>query len=191
MKARYRAGCLMALLVAALLGAGPAAAQQRSLIDPGDAHLRRELRSLENRSGASPGGAQLQLDRAQRELLRQGRGVRFTPEQGRAARQLDRLEAEQRDRRLAPAREPVPVPPTENELPSSVDAHGPLPSMRGGLATAGMLADRAEAALAAGRTRQARSDLATARGFLDGGEGLGDLEARIEDLEARIAAAGG
>ena len=54
-----RGSVLLTLL--AVLEAGlpcrPAGAQERSLLDPGEARLRREVRSLENRIETSPRGA--------------------------------------------------------------------------------------------------------------------------------------
>ena len=87
----------------ALLLAGGAAAQQRSLTGSGglagDAYLQRQLRSLERRDG-SVAGASLQLQRARRDLVRQSGGVAFTPEQARINRGLDRVGRELQRRNL-------------------------------------------------------------------------------------------
>jgi hypothetical protein len=196
-----QAGCRPAALLAGLAflaapGApAPVAAQERSLIDPGTAHLQRELRSLQNR-GPSP-GADMQLDRARRNLLREGGGVYFTPEQARIGRQLERLRRDLRRQGAPPAPEPPVVLPDE-PLPRSYgrDEAGSLPSStRQSLLTANRLVDRAVAALEAGRARQARSDLATAKGLVGEGPQAGDeevarLRARIDGIEARLAEAG-
>jgi hypothetical protein len=201
---RSRAGrcaALVAALLALAVGAlpplaGEAAAQGRSsLTDPGTAHLRRDLRSLGNRAGSGSPGADVDLQRARRELLRQGRGVYFTPEQARIERDLDRLRRAQPlpGQKLPPA----PAQPQNEPLPRSYGEDGPLPSMRRGLVTATRLLDRAEAALTAGRPVQARSDLASARGFLDGvpadaadtAEDRAALRGRMDGLEARLATA--
>lgn len=187
-----RAAALALPLLAVLL-AGPGAAQpQRSLIDPGTARLQRDLRSLQNRSPSL--GRDLDLSRARRDLLREGRGGYFTPDQARINRELERL-------RRAPRR---PAPPDagptvlmEEELPRSYGEVDGLPSTTSqGLLTAERLVGRAEAALRDGRAGQARSDLATARGFLAGRAGddaaaRAALTARIDRLEATLAARGG
>jgi hypothetical protein len=201
---RSRAGrCAapVAALLAPAVGAlpplaGEAAAQGRSsLTDPGTAHLRRDLRSRGNRAGSGSPGADVDLQRARRELLRQGRGVYFTPEQARIDRELNRLRRGQvpPGQKLPPELEEPPNEP----LPRSYGEDGPLPSMRRGLVTATRLLDRAEAALTAGRPVQARSDLASARGFLDGvpadaadtAEDRAALRGRMDGLEARLATA--
>ena len=185
------AGALPAML-------GDAAAQGRSsLTDPGTAHLRRDLRSLGNRAGSGSPGGDVDLQRTRRELLRQGRGVYFTPEQARIDRELNRLRRGQAlpGQKLPPELEVLPNEP----LPNSYGNDGPLPSMRRGLGTATRLLDRAEAALAAGRPTQAQSDLASARGFLGGvpadATGLtaerAALQDRMDGIVARLAAAGG
>lgn len=189
----------VALLLAGLgiLATGTASAQQRSLIDPDTAQLRRELRSIEGRLERSPRGARLQLDRARRELIREGRGVSFTPEQGRIARDLDRLGRELRRVEREPSREPREVP-TGNNLPRSYDDPPRSSGGSNNLVTVARLLTRAETALERGRTVQAQSDLAAARGFLGGVRAeppaatrRAELERRLQDLEERAAASGG
>ena len=118
-----RGSMLLALL--AVLEAGlscrPAGAQERSLIDPGEARLRRELRSLENRLETSPRGADVQLDRARRDLIRQSRGVDFSPDEARIDRSLDRLGRELRRRERAAPR------PARPDLPRGGGGDGDLP----------------------------------------------------------------
>ena len=189
----------------------PAGAQQRSLIDPGDARLRRELRSLENRLETSPRGAGLQLDRARRDLIREGRGVDFTPEEARIDRGLDRVRRELQQRERPDLREPrLPAPGGERRLPRSYAGEPPdgglplsysegassiAPGGSNNLVTVARLLNRADTALGAGRAAQAQSDLAAARGFLsqvepDGpmAERRAQLQSRLADLEQRAAA---
>ncbi|MEK0082222.1 hypothetical protein [Benzoatithermus flavus] len=184
---------VLAFLVSATGTPSPGVAQQDDLLDPGAAQLQRELRSLQNR-GPSPGSG-MQLDRARRELLRQGGGVYFTPEQARINRELGRLRRDLEQRAPPPAQKPPALP--DEGLPRSYGRNqdDALPSTtRQGLFTAGRLVDRAEAAFRAGRVQQARSDLAAARGFLGDGAGgdaaLARLRARIDGLETRLAADG-
>lgn len=176
---------------------GGASAQQRSLIDPDTAQLRRELRSIEGRLESSPQGARIQLNRTRRALIREGRGVSFTPEQGRIARDLDRLGRELRQVEREPRREVREVP-TENTLPRSYDDPPRASGGSNNLVTVARLLTRAEAALERGRTVQAQSDLSAARGFLGGvrpeppaAKRRADLERRLQDLEERVAASGG
>ncbi|HEX6010401.1 MAG TPA: hypothetical protein VFY87_01080, partial [Geminicoccaceae bacterium] len=117
-----RGSMLLALL--AVLEAGlscrPAGAQERSLLDPGEARLRREVRSLENRIETSPRGADVQLDRARRDLIRQRRGVDFSPDEARIDRDLDRLGRELRRRERATRRTTPPdLPRAGDSLPRS------------------------------------------------------------------------
>lgn len=194
--------------LAVLLPALPVPAQERSTIDPGEARLQRELRSLEGRIESAPRGAGLQLQRARRDLIREGRGSTFAPGQGRIDRELDRLGRELRERQAIDRPEARPPPATrgdlpasygevEDGLPSSLDRRQPAAGRPNNLVTATRLIDRAETALDDGRPVQARSDLSTARGFL-GGVGGGDpvaaatlarLKERLESLEQRLAAA--
>jgi hypothetical protein len=186
----------IAVALAFLAGAAgpPVAAQQPgSILDPGAAHLRRELRSLENRGPSL--GRDLDLSRARRDLLRQGQGGYFTPEQALIGRELERQRRE--GRRSVPHGPKGPTVPFEEELPRSYGEDLGLPSSVGrGLSTAGRLVDRAEAALRDGRPGQARSDLSTARTFLPTGSSGADaqefarLKARIDGLETRLAAGG-
>jgi hypothetical protein len=179
------------------LATGGVSAQQRSLIDPDTAQLRRELRSIEGRLESSPRSARIQLNRARRALIREGRGVSFTPEQGRIARDLDRLGRELRQVEREPRREPRDRP-IENNLPRSYDDPPTASGGSNNLVTVTRLLIRAEAALEQGRTVQAQSDLAAARGFLGGvrpeppaATRRAELERRLQDLEERAAASGG
>lgn len=184
-----KAGARVALVLASL-GLGGAALAQNSLIDPDTAHLRRSLRSLENRPAT---GTDLELQRTRRDLIRAGRGVYFTPEQGRIDRALDRLSRERR--RIEPPAPPTTLEPRGDRLPSSYAEDAPLPSMRRELATLGRLLSRAEEGLSAGRVRQARSDLAAAQGMLAGLAPddadppgmLARLQAQAAAIETRLA----
>jgi hypothetical protein len=186
-----KAGAGVALVLASLWLLGGAALAQDSLIDPEAAHLRRSLRDLENRPAA---GADLELQRARRDLIRAGRGVYFTPEQGRIDRALDQLSRERR--RVEPPPPPTTLQPRGDPLPSSYGEDAPLPSMRRELATLGRLLSRAEEGLSAGRLRQVRSDLAAARGMLAGlapddadpPGTLARLQAQAAAIETRLAA---
>ena len=155
----------IASLSGMLLGT-PAVAQDRSLVDPANAYLQRDLRSLERRTDGPSAGAALQLQQTRRELIRESRGVYFTREQAQIFRSLNRVEGEVRppetfkDERGAPAVLPAP------SLPTSLH-NGPLPSMGGGTLIRRLVA-RAEAAVAQGRPAQARSDLSTARSLMPG-----------------------
>jgi hypothetical protein len=185
-------------LGAALLLASQPAAQQRSLTGSGslagDAYLERQLRSLEHRDAGSTGGdASLQLQRARRDLVRQSRGVAFTPEQARINRGLDRVGRNlQRQNLDATAVQPL-ARPRGDLLPSTVGEDQPLPSF-GGTVTLGRLVNRAEAALANGRPGQARSDLATARSLMgsvdttspENSRALDGLQARMADIEVKL-----
>jgi hypothetical protein len=213
-----RGSMLLALL--AILEAGlscrPAGAQERSLIDPGEARLRRELRSLENRLETSPRGADVQLDRARRDLIRQSRGVDFSPDEARLDRSLDRLGRELRRRERVAPRPTRPdlrggdgggdLPrsyadqPRGDGLPRSYGDEGPstAPGGSNNLVAVAQLLNRAESALDAGRAAQARSDLAAARGFLGEvrpeppvAERRAKLQGRLESLEQRAAAEAG
>ena len=98
----------IASLSGMLLGT-PAVAQDRSLVDPANAYLQRDLRSLERRTDGPSAGAALQLQQTRRELIRESRGVYFTREQAQIFRSLNRVEREVRppetfkDEREAPA----------------------------------------------------------------------------------------
>jgi hypothetical protein len=182
--------CVLGLGVALLL-AGAAVAQQRSLTGSGglagDAYLQRQLRSLERRDG-SVGGASLQLQRARRDLVRQSGGVAFTPEQARINRGLDRVGRELQRRDLdASAAQPL-ARPRGDPLPSTIGEDQPLPSF-GGTVTLGRLVNRAEAALANGRPVQARSDLAAARSLVGSVDATSPETSRdLDALQARMAA---
>jgi hypothetical protein len=183
--------------LALLLSLMPAAAQERSLIDPGQAQLQRQVRSLQNRASGGP-GADLQLRRARRDLVRESRGVFFTPEEARIDRDLRRVERDLR-RRPAATAEPQPPEPTESELPKSYEAEPPRSGRHGSVVTVTRLLNRAETALDEDRPGQARSDLSTARGFLDDVDpeapatrnAYAKLRARLESLKKRVDAAAG
>jgi hypothetical protein len=214
---RPRRGLMLLAMLAVLeaaLPCRPAGAQERSLLDPGEARLRRELRSLENRLETSPRGADIQLDRARRDLIRQSRGVDFSPEEARIDRSLDRLGRELRRRERAARRTTPPdlpragddLPrsyanePRRDGLPRSFADEGPsvAPGGSNNLVAAAQLLNRAESALDDGRGAQARSDLAVARGFLGEvrpeapvAERRAALQKRLERLEQRAAAEAG
>lgn len=195
---------LILALAAAPLWIGYAAAEPRSLIDPADAHVRRELRSLDSRLPGSSEGARIQLERTRRAVDRPGNGIDYLPEGARLGRDFDRIERD--------LKRPVPEPtatrgPARDELPSTYGGSEGLPRSYDGdggtaaggsnnLVTVTRLLNRAEVALERGRANQARSDLATARTFLDDvlaappvagrREALAD---RLETLERRTDAA--
>ncbi|HEX6014852.1 MAG TPA: hypothetical protein VFY87_24265, partial [Geminicoccaceae bacterium] len=165
-----------------------------------------------NRIETSPRGADVQLDRARRDLIRQSRGVDFSPDEARIDRSLDRLGRELRRReRAAPRLTRPDLPrgvggdlprsyadePRDEGLPRSYADEGPstAPGGSNNLVAAAQLLNRAEAALDGGRAAQARSDLAAARGFLGEvrpeapvTERRATLQGRLESLEQRIAA---
>jgi hypothetical protein len=161
-----------------------------------NAYLQRQLRTLE-RSGASPGSAEILLRRAQRDVISQGRGLYLTPEQARIQRDLDRvgrdLARPQRDARTSQP----PALPRGERLPGTIDDDAVLPSF-GGTVTLGRLVGRAESAMAEGRPGQARSDIATARSLVDAvdpssqqdSRALQDLQARMSAVEQRLASGG-
>jgi hypothetical protein len=209
---------LLLLALLAVLEAGlscrPAGAQERSLIDPGEARLRRELRSLENRIETSPRGADVQLDRARRDLIRQSRGVDSSPDEARIGRSLDRLGRELRRRERAAPRQTRPdlprggddLPrsyadePRSDGLPRSYADEGSsiAPGGSNNLVAVVRLLNRAESALDGGRAAQARSDLSAARGFLGEvrpeapvAERRAALQGRLESLEQRAATEAG
>lgn len=159
----------------------------------GDAYLQRQIRALDadQRGGSlSPG----QIGQTQRDLITRSRGVNLTPEQSRLQGDLDRLQQERSWQATTGERPPIPTRPAAGDrLPGTIDDEGGLPSFSG-TATAGLLLGRAQDAIAAGRTGQARSDLATARALVDGFGGddaaeratIADLQARMADLSRRL-----
>lgn len=179
----------------ALLQTTPARAQDL-LIDPGAAHLRRDMRQLQQQLRTSPESVQGEINRVRRNLIRESRGVYFTPEQARINRGLNQLESEVARQRLEEEPPSPLVPPRGDDLPSSYGDDAPLPSMRRELTLTGRLLDRAEEGLAEGRVSQAASDLATARSFLGStvaednplAAEVGQLQARMQNLERRLAA---
>ena len=188
---RFARWSAIASLSGMLLGT-PAVAQDRSLIDSGNAYLQRELRSLERRTdGPSAGAAlQLQLQQTRRDLIRQSRGVYFTQEQAQIFRGLNRVERELRPEPFKDAGGAPALPPAPS-LPTSLRDDGPLPSMGDGTLIRRLVA-RAEAAVAQGRPAQARSDLAAARSLMPGVDpDLVLLHATLAEVRARPAAAGG
>ena len=185
--ARARLVVALASAHAFLVATGTAAQQSGSFAGRpppagGDAYLQRQVRTLE-RAGSAPGSAIL-LRRAERDLIGQSRGVFLSPEQARVRRDLDRIGREQQPARLSAEGGPAPALPRGDRLPGSVVDDAALPSL-GASTTLTRLVGRAEAALAEGRTNQARSDLATARS-LSAGAGPAGLEARMTALERRL-----
>lgn len=182
------------ILLGATLLAEPAAAQQRSLIRPGDAQLRRELRSLEGQAARAAPGTDLQLQRSRRELVARSRGVALSPEAARIDRGLDQVGRDLQRRRLQAAPSPTGPVVTTTPLPASFREGNPLPSFDPAL-TLGRLLGRAEQATSLGRPAQARSDLATARALLAGldpaASNRAALAARLADVEAGLAPSGG
>ena len=186
---RFARWSALASLSGMLLGT-PAVAQDRSLVDPGNAYLQRELRSLERRTDGPSAGAALQLQQTRRDLIRQSRGVYFTQEQAQIFRGLNRVERELRPEPFKDAGGP-PALPHAPSLPTSLRDNGPLPSMGDGTLIRRLVA-RAEAAVAQGRPAQARSDLATARSLMPGVDpDLALLHATLAEVQARPVAAGG
>ncbi len=183
-----RLGSVLALLSAAWL-AGPAAAQQRSLINPGDAQLRRELRSLEGQVATSPRGAEFQLQRARRDLVSRSRGVDLSPEAARIERGLDQVSRDLQRQGLEGTTQPVAPRTRTTALPSSYGDGDPLPSFDPST-TFNRLLGRAEQAVNEGRSAQAHSDLATAKGFLPdldpAAPTTAELLARMADVEVRL-----
>ena len=183
-----------ALLAAVLVWAADGQAQQGSLTGrgngAGDAVLQRQLRSLEQGGAGSPDAAAMQLRGARRSLLQQSRGTAFTPEQARISRGLDRVGRDLRQQELDAATAQAPARPLGERLPGTIAQEPLLPSF-GGTATLGRLVGRAEAALAAGRPAQARSDLAAARGLVGGVDTTrpGDKEA-LAALQDRMSTIG-
>jgi hypothetical protein len=189
-------------LASAMAPAAELCAQQRSLTGtlPGaagsDAYLQRQLRSLEA-GGTSLESMNIQLRRAQRDLITQSRGVAFTPEQARIDRGLDRVGRELHRQQINALTAQQPALPRGERLPGSIDDRAPLPSF-GGTPTLGRLVGRAETALTEGRRDQARSDVATARSLVDAVDSssaearraLTDLEARMTAIEAQLGGGG-
>jgi hypothetical protein len=185
-------------IVGALLGMAvlvePAVGQERSLIRPGDAQLRRELRSLQGQAARAAPGTALNLQRARRDVISRSRGVALSPEAARIDRGLDQVGRDLQRRRL----DDLAVPPgpvvTTTPLPSSYREGSPLPSFDPAV-TVGRLLGRAEEAARLGRPAQAQSDLATARAMLSGldpaASGSAALAARLADVEAGLGAGGG
>ena len=183
-----RLGVVLALLCAAWLS-GSVAAQQRSLISPGDAQMRRELRSLEGQAATSPRGAELELQRVRRDLVSRSRGVALSPEAARIERGLDQVDRDLQRQRRVGATQPVAPRPRATSLPSSYGDGDPLPSFDPST-TFNRLLGRAEQAVMEGRSAQARSDLATAKGFLPGldpaAPTTAELLARMADVQVRL-----
>jgi hypothetical protein len=190
-------GRLLAVALALVMGLPEGARAQRReplLIDPGAAHARRDARRIENQLLMDPDSAAVELGRARRDLYSRSRGVYLNNQEADVERRLD-----QAGRELTRQRQEPPAPATgartgerDGALPSTYGEDAPLPSMRRELGTIGGLMDRAQTALAAGRQAQAASDLATARGLLNGlepGDGLpadtlAGLRSRLDTLTA-------
>jgi hypothetical protein len=192
----------MLLLAAALLSGAAGRAQQGSLTGRGnganDVYLQRQLRSLERRDGSSPEAAAMQLRGARRALVEQSRGTAFNAEQARINRGLDRVGRELEQQRLESATAQAPATPRGERLPGTIAQEPLLPSF-GGTTTLGRLVGRAEAALAAGKPAQARSDLATARSLVGSvdttspaeKQALSALQGRMAAIDTRLAGSGG
>jgi hypothetical protein len=189
--------CVVGLLLALLNM--PATAQQGSLTGGrpaplgSDTYLQRQLRTIE-RARSSAGSAEILVRRTQRDLTSQSRGVYLTPEQARVQRDLDRVGRDlDRERREAGTAQ-APARPRGERLPGTIDDMAALPSF-GGTVTLGRLVGRAESAIAAGRTSQARSDIATARSLVGSvnpgspaeSQTLSELEARMTAVELLLA----
>jgi hypothetical protein len=167
----------------AQLGSPGAGARSPAVGMARDSHIQRELRSIEGRSVTQPGLAARQARETQQELLRSGRGVALDPEARRAERRLEGLIQDEAARGAAavPGRIYRPAP----DLPASYEERELLPAIAPtGLASS--LLDRAADGLAAGRTDQARSDLALAEHEIDAlGRSLGADDAEVAVLRAR------
>lgn len=152
----------------------------------GDAYLQRQVRALDaNQRGGSLSSGQLR--QTQRDLITQSKGVNFTPEQGRIQSDLDRIQQQRSWQATTGARSRPPVLPRGDRLPGTIDATGGLPSFSSAI-TVNRLLGRAQDAIVAGRTGQARSDLATARNLADGLSPQSDADrATVADLQARMA----
>jgi hypothetical protein len=180
--------CAVLLALTVPAAAQPLGAPDQPLITPEDAHQLRELRSIERRSVTDPAGAARDAGAASRRVVRDAKGVDFTPEQARVYRQLHRLRA------VEPGPEGAAASPREvgDPLPSSYDDRGaPLPSMRDPLRTAGLLLDRAEGNIADGRVASARSDLSLAESelaIIEGSGAAGDRAEAMATAKGRLAA---
>jgi hypothetical protein len=152
----------------------------------GDAHLQRQVRALDaDQRGGTLSSSQLR--QTQRDLITQGKGVNFTPEQGRIQNDLDRIRQERTWQATTGEPSQPPTGPRGERLPGTIDDAGGLPSFTSAM-TVSRLLGRAQNAIAAGRTGQARSDLATARTLADGLSPGSDAErATVADLQARMA----
>jgi hypothetical protein len=181
-------------LLGAVLSGESASAQQPSLINPSDAQMRRELRSLEGQVGSSALGTDLQLQRARRDLVSRSRGVALTPEAARIDRGLDQVGRDLQRQDLDAAQPTAPSPPRAEPLPTSYREGVPLPSIDAAT-TVGRLLGRAEQAIGEGRAAQARSDLATAHSLMTGLDASAPvaaaLQTRITAVEARLDGSGG
>lgn len=156
-----------------------------------ESHIQREVRSIEGRAVTQPGLAATQAENARRALLRSGQGADLSPEAQRANRQLEGVIQDEQARRAMAM--PGPVDRPTPELPSSYDERNLLPGMAP-TDLAENLLDRAADGLTAGRTDQARSDLALAEREIDGlsrrlgaeDPELALLRARAKDLRQRM-----
>lgn len=152
----------------------------------GDAYLQRQVRALDaNQRGGSLSSSQLR--QTQRDLITQSKGVDFTTQQGQIQRDLDRIQRERSWQATTGERPQPPALPRSEGLPGTIDDTSGLPSFSSAL-TVSRLLGRAQDAIAAGRTGQARSDLATARNLADGISPQSDADrATAADLQARMA----
>jgi hypothetical protein len=151
----------------------------------GDAYLQRQIRSLDadQRAGSLSTG---RIGQTQRDLITQSKGVNLTPAQSRIQGDLDRIRQEQSWQATTPNRAQPPPRPRGERLPGTIDDESGLPSFDGAQ-TVNRLLGRAQDAITAGRTVQARSDLAAARSLADGLSPGNDSErATVADLQARM-----
>ncbi|MGE3293767.1 MAG: hypothetical protein AB7I59_26655 [Geminicoccaceae bacterium] len=152
----------------------------------GDAYLQRQVRALDaNQRGGSLSSSQLR--QSQRDLITQSKGVDFTPEQGRIQRDLDRIQQQRSWQATTGKQSQPPALPQGERLPGTVGDMGGLPSFNGAM-TVSRLLGRAQEAIDAGRTHQARSDLATAHSLAGGLSPQSDADrATVAEFQARMA----
>ncbi len=193
-------GCWLAAIVSVGIGVTERAQAQNGrgfgTFTPGgigaDAYLQRQIRSLDadQRAGSLSAG---RIGQTQRDLITRSKGVNLTPAQSRIQGDLDRIRQEQSWQATAPNRAQPPSRPRSERLPGTIDDESGLPSFDGAQ-TVNRLLGRAQDAITAGRTVQARSDLAAARSLADGLDPgndseratVADLEARMDDLTRRL-----
>jgi hypothetical protein len=156
-----------------------------SLVDPGRAHIRRELRRLERQAPTDGRGVAREAERLRRSPDL-GPAYRADPQDLRLDRELRQLGVR------PPPAAPAALPPEPRRVPS-FEAAEPLAPARDRLWTVGQLVGRAEGSLLTGRTAAARSDLATAQRLwaalghdqTDGPDGR-ELRRRLDELQGRL-----